>query len=400
MNKLTSQKNVSKIAWLFMLTYMISYVTRINYGAIVSEMERATQISRSLLSVSLTGSFITYGVGQIVSGILGDKFSPKKLIATGFAITIIMNLLIPLCPNALCMTVVWCINGFAQSFMWPPMVRIMSELFNEHDYNKVNVRVSWGSSLGTIIVYLLSPVVITFLSWRGVFVASAFAGIVMLLVWIKSAPEISAKPRAVTKTSSQGNRIFATPLMIGVMLAIILQGMLRDGVTTWMPTYISETYNLSSAVSILSGVCLPVFSIISFQITSRLYEKKFTNPVLCAAVIFAFGAVSALCLCFITGMSAIASTLLSAMLTAAMHGVNFMLICMVPAFFKKYGNVSTASGILNSCTYIGAAISTYGVALVSERAGWNMTILLWFAAALLGTVICLFCVKAWKKKMN
>ncbi len=400
MNKIREQKQISKIAWLFMFTYMISYVTRINYGAIVSEMERATRFSRSLLSASLTGSFITYGIGQIVSGILGDRFSPKKLIASGFVITIVMNLLIPVCPNALCMTVIWCINGFAQSFMWPPMVRIMTELFTDEDYNKVTVRVSWGSSLGTIIVYLISPVVITFLGWRGVFVSSAVAGVAMLLIWLKTAPETQAEVKTVTKASNGDNRIFTTPLMLGVMLAIILQGMLRDGVTTWMPTYISETYNLSSAVSILSGVCLPVFSIITFQITSRLYEKKFTNPLLCAAVIFAFGTVSALCLCYVTGLSVVASTLLSALLTAAMHGVNFMLICMVPAFFKKYGNVSTASGILNSCTYVGAAISTYGVAVISQRLGWNTTIILWFVAALLGTVVCFACVKSWNKNMN
>ena len=48
--------------------------------------------------------------------------------------------------------------------------------------------------------------------------------------------------------------------LFGVMIAIVMQGMLRDGVTTWMPSYISETYNLSNAIAILTGVVLPVFS--------------------------------------------------------------------------------------------------------------------------------------------
>ena len=35
-----------------------------------------------------------------------------------------------------------------------------------------------------------------------------------------------------------------SPLVIAIMVAIALQGMLRDGVTTWMPSYISEVFNM------------------------------------------------------------------------------------------------------------------------------------------------------------
>lgn len=116
-NKLNSKKDVNILALLFAVTYMISYITRINFGAIISEMERATGLSRSLLSMSLTGSFITYGTGQIISGICGDRFSPKKLVSYGLIVTVAMNLLIPICKNPYQMLAVWCVNGFAQSFM-------------------------------------------------------------------------------------------------------------------------------------------------------------------------------------------------------------------------------------------------------------------------------------------
>ncbi|MBS7298735.1 MAG: MFS transporter [Eubacteriales bacterium] len=89
-------------------------------------MESATGLSRSLLLMSVTESFITYGVGQIISGVMGDKYSQKKLISLGFVMTIVMNLIIPLCISPYQMLVVWCINGFAQSFMWPPLVKIMT----------------------------------------------------------------------------------------------------------------------------------------------------------------------------------------------------------------------------------------------------------------------------------
>ena len=120
MNRLEGKSQVNRLACLFACTYMVSYITRINYGAIISEMEAATAVSRDLLSMALTGSFITYGAGQIVSGVLGDRISPKKLVSCGLMVTVAMNLLIPVCRNTLQMVVVWCINGFSQNFLGPP----------------------------------------------------------------------------------------------------------------------------------------------------------------------------------------------------------------------------------------------------------------------------------------
>ena len=87
---------------------------------------------------------------------------------------------------------------------------------------------------------------------------------------------------------------------------------------------------------------------------------------------------------------------LATMLTGCMHGVNLILICMIPPFFK--GQVSTASGVLNACTYIGSALSTYGIAVLSENIDWSFTLLIWLLIAVLGTVICMSCVKPWEKK--
>ena len=394
MSKLTNQKEIKKLTVLFMFTYMISYITRTNFGAIISEMVQATTFSKSMLSMSITGSFITYGTGQIISGVLGDKFSPKKLVSIGFVITVLMNLLIPFCMTPYQMLAVWCINGFAQSFMWPPIVKLMTTFFSDEDYSKATVTVSWGSSFGTIAVYLMAPILIFLSGWRAVFIFAAICGMIIIFVWNRNCPSgVAAKAagakvvQATGETVGRKNVLF-TPHMICIMFAIVLQGMLRDGVTTWMPSYISETYNLSSIISILTGVVLPIFSIVCFRVTSELYQRKFKNPMICAGVIFGVGMLSALALLLFTGRSAACSVLFSALLTGCMHGVNLMLVCMLPAFFQKYGNVSTVSGVLNSCTYVGSAISTYGIAVISEAFSWKFTLFIWVMIAMLGTISC------------
>ncbi len=401
MEKLTDRRKINAIILLFSVIYFTSYITRINYGAVISEMESDTGLSKAHLSMALTGSFITYGIGQIISGVCGDKFSPKKLITLGLLVTVAMNILIPFCPNAYVMLAVWSVNGFAQAFMWPPLVKLMTTLFTDETYKASTVKVSWGSSLGTIAVYLVSPLIIAVSSWKAVFFVSSLCGIIMIFVWNKFCIDIEVKPLAKTEKAENANHkhILLNPLMIGVMVAIVLQGMLRDGVTTWMPSYIAETYNLSNIISILTGVILPIFSIITFHITSTLYRTVLKNPMSCAGVLFFVGALAALGLVFTTGNNAALSVIFSALLTGSMHGVNLILICMVPAYFKKYGNVSTVSGILNSCTYVGSAVSTYGIAIISEKFDWSTTLLIWLLIAVFGTFICIINIKPWKKRM-
>jgi OPA family glycerol-3-phosphate transporter-like MFS transporter len=181
------------------------------------------------------------------------------------------------------------------------------------------------------------------------------------------------------------------------MLAIIIQGMIRDGVTSWMPTFINDTYNLGTSISILSGVILPIFSIISFEVTSFIHKKWIPNELLCAGVIASVAAVCSLLLTCLLGTSAIIAILLSALIVACMHGMNLILICMLPASFIRFGRVSMITGMLNFGTYIGSAISTYGMGKISDLFGWNAVIVSWIIIAALAAVFCFVCVGKWKK---
>lgn len=397
MNKLQSRKEINALVFLFAATYMISYITRTNYGAIISEMQSATNFSKRMLSMSLTGSFITYGIGQIISGICGDRISPKKLVSCGLLVTVLMNLLIPVCTDPYQMVAVWSVNGFAQSFMWPPLVKIMTEVLSEADYKKAVTKVSWGSSIGTIVVYLISPLLISATGWRSVFVFSAILGTVMIFIWNSFACDVKAAQRGKAETAMKKGTLF-TPLLFGVMLAIVLQGMLRDGVTTWMPSYIAEIYHFSNEISILTGVILPVFSILCFQAALVVYARKPDNPLVCATMFFFVGALSSVGIRIFGGQSAGISVVMFALLTGCMHGVNLMLVSMIPPYFQNTGKVSTVSGVLNACTYVGSAISTYAIAVLSEKLGWNFTILSWLVIAVCGSAICLICSRSWNKR--
>lgn len=400
MEKITDKKQVLSASLLFMFLYLISYVTRINYGAVISEICAAENMQKSLVSLALTMSAVTYGTGQLASGFLGDRLNPKKLIFGGLLLTAATNIAIPFCTSPYQMAAVWAVNGFAQAFMWPPLVKIMATLFTSEDYKKACVIVTWGSSFGTIAVYALSPVCISLFGWRGVFVVSAFFAVLMSVIWMKKCRFENGSTHFVTNKITETNEKFGVKylvLMGLIMFAIVLQGILRDGVTTWMPSYISETFNLDRRAAILTGVILPVFSIGAIQLTSVIYRKFIKSELMLASVVFFAGFISALLIFSVNGKSAPFSILFSAILTACMHGVNIVMTCMVPPYFAKYGNISFMSGLLNFCTYIGSAASGAGLALFSEKFGWSATIVLWAVIALLGGLICLAVTKPWNK---
>ncbi len=70
-------KSPTAIVILFALTYMTSYVTRVNFDAIIQTMETSTGLS---LALAVSVLSITYGIGQLVSGYFGDRIAPKKLV--------------------------------------------------------------------------------------------------------------------------------------------------------------------------------------------------------------------------------------------------------------------------------------------------------------------------------
>ena len=411
MSKLSSKKDINFLTFLCAAVYFVSYVSRINLGAVLVEVVNSGFAEKKTAALALTVCSITYGVGQLISGYLGDKFKPQNIIFMGFFITAAMNISVGALSKGGALVVLWAINGFAQALMWPPLVKILSSRLSDETYKKAVVKVSWGSSMGTIAVYLLAPVIIKFLTVKLVFIISGALAVIMAFIWKlvyeKYKPFSSAVITKSIKRDENGGDVpvakfngFVITLLISVMLAIVLQGALRDGVTNWTPSYISDMFKLDSSVSILTGVILPVFSILSFTVTSFVNRKLIKNEIVCAGAVFGIGALSATLLVLIGDRSVVLSLLLLALLVGCMHGVNLILVCMIPAKFSKFGKVSFISGLINSSTYLGAAISTYGIALFTEEFGWTKTIVLWSVVAYAGALICIVLGRRWNKFKN
>ena len=399
------------------MVYFVSYFSRKDFAAVMAGMITDGAIGRANAGLVGTMLFIFYGVGQLLSGYLGDKIRPKYLIIMGLSVTAACNALMPTVPEGM-MIAVWGLNGLAQAMLWPPIVKILAHHLDHETYVTAHLAVTSAAHVATVLLYVFVPICLSFMTWRTVFiVASSLAflsmatfAIVMRFILPESVEsENVGDKKAVKSDTVQPSRGILTVLresgIFTVFVCIVVIGFLRDGIESWLPMRYSEAFGRDVSESTLVSMILPIFSILSIAIVTPLHKKGILkNEVSGTAILFGLSLVSAIPLAFFVGMSgtffSVVSLLLTAFICAAMHGANFLLISCLPGRFAKFGRAATVSGVCNSCVYIGAAVSTYGIALVSEAMGWSLTIASWCVILVVGIVFCALSYKKYTAMVN
>lgn len=398
-----NQKKLSykTVVALGFLVYFFSYAMRLDYSASLVAIVGDLKITNTMASAAVTGSFITYGIGQVVCGFIGDKISPVKMISVAMFGTILVNILVSFCSSIALITVLWCINGVCQAMLWPPLTRFVSEQVGTEKYSDAITTVGLSASIGTIFIYLFVPFMLEITVWRNVFRCMAVFGIIMMLVWGYATRNIPmGKAEATAKTQSQKTisvfGLISLAGLIPIFIIISLQGILRDGIQTWLPSLANEQFGLSESTSVLSTAVLPVLSMVSVIISNAIYHK-IKNELKTASIMFGIAFVATIPMGLGLNVPAIFTIVSAALISGCMHGVNHMLISLIPKNFSKYGMVSTFSGILNAFTYIGASISSYGFAALADGLGWNAVLISWCVIALISTALCVLKIKGWSK---
>jgi OPA family glycerol-3-phosphate transporter-like MFS transporter len=175
--------------------------------------------------------------------------------------------------------------------------------------------------------------------------------------------------------------------------------MLKDGVTTWTPVLISEQFLLGPTLSILVTLALPIFNVAGYYVAAALDKRFFKNEVLTSAVLFCVAA-AALCVAALFGGNIFVLLAALILATAAMNGVNTMIISMLPLRFASLGKAAGVTGLFNSFTYMGSGISCYGIGALADSYGWNAMSALWLAAAVAGAGVCCMALKKWREYLN
>ncbi len=376
-------------------THFSTYLGRLNFAASLAEISGSTGFSKADLGMVASGLFIGYGIFQLVWGIAGDHWDPVRMVFTGIFCSGVCNLLMPLAPTPAVMTLFWTLNGVAQSGVWSPLLRLTVDRLPGNEAMRASVRYATIAPAGTFAAYIVSALCALVGSWRAPFFFAAAFLFFSSFFWLRGmkvlAPGSHKNAAAQNKVPGRSGGIPALVLwmLVPISLACLVNGFIRDGVQTWMPSYLLDSYGLDSFFSILFTLALPLLNLSGAWLSKVLNEKVFHNELLTAAVCFGLSLLLLAPIAFVSGLSIAPMLLLSGFGTAMMLVVNVMLVTLVPLRFQNTGRVSTLSGVLNSVTYLGSALSGRGAGRLIESFGWSNLFKGWCIAAGIAALICL-----------
>ncbi len=407
---ITNNKKAICLSILCFAVYTVSYIGRLNYSGVMAEMIADGFISKTQGSFIATAFFLCYGCGQLINGIIADRSNPVKQISIGVLGATVANYLMSISGSNIQMTVIWAFNGYFQSLIWGPVFILVTQSIPVHLRHKSILMVNSASAAGAALSYAFTGFVLKYVTWRRTFFLSSLCLLAMLLIWMVGCYFVCRHEGVIenVKKDEQENkqgqpittrelcRIFIISGILYMLIPAMIHGMLKDGITTWLPTYITEVFTLSAHLSVLISTVVPLFNILGATF-AYIFMNKFKNEMKVIILFFSVSCLSLICLLLFGKEELIFTIILFAMVTASMMGVNAILCSNIPTHFARQGISATVSGLFNACGYLGTAISMYFIAYLSDSYGWNIVNEIWILSCILGVILTFMALKKWRQ---
>lgn len=381
------------IGWLI---YTFSYLGKLNYSANITQIIDYYGITKSEAGLVPTFFFFAYGIGQVVNGLLCKKYNIKWMIFISLITSSVINFTIALGCNFGYVKWLWMVNGFALSILWPTIVRMMSESLPKKDLSRSSVILGTTVAAGTLIIYGCSSIFAIFNGFKYAFYLAAFADLAISIFWIlfykkavgmalaeKEPSNIvdSKKEEIVNGQRKTMKGIFRIAIPILCFCAIGVN-LIKDGLTTWVPSILKEEYFLNDSLSILLTLLLPIVAIFGNAFALKMH-KKFVDYITHCALVFV---VMTIIILMILGSLSIKNVflMLFGLITVNFlaSSLNSLVTSIFPMFMREKINSGMFAGVLNGFCYLGSTISSYGLGYIAEHFGWTSVfwVLLGFCA--------------------
>ena len=381
------------------LAYSCSYLGKVNYSANITQIESYFGVSHAEAGMVSTFFFFAYGVGQIINGIFCVRYNVKYVVFGGLICSGLANLGIALVNNFTIIKYLWLLNGASLSVLWPCLIGLLGKTLKKEDMAKASMIMGTTVATGTLIIYGLSALFAKLNVFKFSFFTPAIIVPCIAFVWIFSFDKLTTrtegddgsldenagvKPKKIGKTGGQvcveKKKMPKDILgMICVMAFFaVATNLVADGLTTWVPSILKETYGLDDSLSILLTLFLPLLAIFGnfFAVTLYKYTKSF---VLNCAFLFLGAAVLILAIIGLLSTEIFILTIACFAIVRFFAGSsNSTITSITPLFLKGKVEPGRIAGLLNGFCYAGSTISSYGLGVIADNRGWDSVFYLLF----------------------
>ncbi len=396
----TKKSGATLIIFLCWLVYSMSYLGKVNYSANITEIVGFYHVTKAQAGLVPTFFFFAYGIGQVVNGILCKKYNSKWTIFAGLGISAVINFSIPLAPNFEVVKWLWMINGFVLSMLWPTLIGLLAYALPQKDLERSSVVMGTTVASGTLVIYGLSSIFSYINNFKLSFYVPGIVGAVVSIIWLFSynkavnrstaekeaelQPGLNEEKTMETKSEGWNRRVFMLSVCALCFCGVCVN-LIKDGLTTWVPSILKEEYSMSDSISILLTVFLPIVAVFGNLFALRVH-KKIPDYVTHCCVVFA---VMAVMIGVIIGCLDIKFAVLMFICLVLVNflasSLNSLITSIYPIFMRGKVNSGFYAGILNGFCYLGSTISSYGLGYIADHFGW--TAVFWVLIAFCISVI-------------
>lgn len=159
--------------------FWLAFFHRVAPVAIADELTRAFHVNSAALGALAATYFYVYTVMQIPTGVLVDTLGPKRVLTAGGLVAGVGSLLFGLAESFWGAALGRTLAGLGVSVAFVALLKISAQWFHERHFATVASAVNFVGLLGALSATIPLAWLVTFMSWREVFVA---IGMTSLLV--------------------------------------------------------------------------------------------------------------------------------------------------------------------------------------------------------------------------
>lgn len=405
------QRKVLVLCW---CGYAGAYLCRTNLSIALPGMMNSQGWSKTDAGLLGTMFFWAYALGQLINGFIGDRVKSRPFIFMGLFASAAINLGVGFTSNLAAAAVLWCANGFFLSTLWGPIVKTISVWFPKEKRTAVAVIMSISMIGGYFLAWGIVGQVIVKLSWRWAFWIPAAVVFAYSLVWLLA---MRNHPEEVGLQSPNSDQSFHTEEGMNrkekvsfvkmildsrlwlVAIACIAQGVVKDGISLWAPTFLSDSQKLGPEAVSLFSLAIPAMSLFGILSAGWLLKLFRSNEMKAITVLISCAGIASVLLYIFLLSGVYVAVILLSITVALMYGANTILLTIIPLNFEKYKRVSTVAGFLDFSSYLGAAAAGVLTGSIVDHFGWEYVVLCWIGLAILA-VICIVSASRRNKKQT
>ena len=385
MGRLKEKSNADLLIFLAWVVYTVSYLGKVNYSANITQVIDFYQITKAQAGIVPTFLFFSYGIGQVVNGILCKKYNIKWAIFGSLFVSAIINLMIAFNTEFGIIKWFWMINGFALSVLWPSIIRLLSEELPKKDLGRSSVIMGTTVAAGTLIIYVLSSLYATMNNFKLAFYTASIAEMSVAVFWLlfykkavdraenTTTNEVTKQETTVVhKTGHSANELKLLYISVCILsVCAIAVNLIKDGLSTWVPSILKEEYSASDSISILLTLFLPMVAIFGNGLALKMHKKIPDYITQCFIVFLVVGGIILIIIMSLSLKYAVLMllSLIAVMLLAS--SLNSLITSIYPMFMRERVNSGLFAGVLNGFCYVGSTISSYGLGYISDKFGWS-----------------------------